>query len=243
MIKLKENEIILFSGDSITDGGRSRNMDLNHYMGHGFPYILSAKMSMENLSRHPKFINKGYGGEGICSIYSKWYDDVIKNKPTMINILIGVNDIFSGNAEIIPNVVRRYSEAYEMMLKDTFELLDKPVVILCEPFLYPAKSPQEYLKYAPHMECEKAFIPLNINLTESDWEYRMKALKDLQKVVFELAGKYNCIFVPLQKAFEQAIGNGETEYMLWDGCHPTVAGHGLIAEQWYKCVEKEIDNM
>lgn len=59
MISLKENEIIVFSGDSITDGGRSRNMDLNHNLGHGYQYILAARMCMENMEKRPRFINKG----------------------------------------------------------------------------------------------------------------------------------------------------------------------------------------
>ena len=35
MIYLNSEDIVLFSGDSITDGNRGRKMDCNHTMGHG----------------------------------------------------------------------------------------------------------------------------------------------------------------------------------------------------------------
>ena len=54
--------IILFQGDSITDGGRKRSMDANHILGHGFQYIVSAKLALENCEKGYKFINKGVTG-------------------------------------------------------------------------------------------------------------------------------------------------------------------------------------
>ena len=35
---------ILFQGDSITDGNRGRSADLNHVHGHGFVYLLAARL-------------------------------------------------------------------------------------------------------------------------------------------------------------------------------------------------------
>ena len=34
---------VLFQGDSITDGGRSRNQDWNHIMEHGYAYLVSSQ--------------------------------------------------------------------------------------------------------------------------------------------------------------------------------------------------------
>ena len=38
IINLKQNAVILFQGDSITDGNRGRNEDPNHIMGHGYAF-------------------------------------------------------------------------------------------------------------------------------------------------------------------------------------------------------------
>lgn len=36
MMKLSDKDVVLFSGDSITDGNRGKSMDCNHIMGHGY---------------------------------------------------------------------------------------------------------------------------------------------------------------------------------------------------------------
>ena len=45
------------------------------------------------------------------------------------------------------------------------------------------------------------------------------------------------IFVPLYDLFAEKISKSKTEYFMWDGTHPSVAGHMLIAEQWLKTVK------
>lgn len=44
----KTEKIILFQGDSITDGGRLKGKenawDLNHQMGHGYAFLINAAM-------------------------------------------------------------------------------------------------------------------------------------------------------------------------------------------------------
>ncbi|MBS6832806.1 MAG: hypothetical protein KH216_08300 [Clostridiales bacterium] len=46
------------------------------------------------------------------------------------------------------------------------------------------------------------------------------------------------MFVPLQDEFDKYLKDVETEYLLWDGVHPTVAGHGIIARRWYDTVDE-----
>ena len=38
-----KDSVILFQGDSITDGKRGRNPDPNHILGHGYVFIIAAK--------------------------------------------------------------------------------------------------------------------------------------------------------------------------------------------------------
>ena len=41
--KKEEQLIILFQGDSITDGNRGRNNDPNHIMGHGYAFSIASR--------------------------------------------------------------------------------------------------------------------------------------------------------------------------------------------------------
>ncbi|WP_341482578.1 hypothetical protein [Paenibacillus pseudetheri] len=59
-----------------------------------------------------------------------------------------------------------------------------------------------------------------------------------QGVVKQLAEEFNAVFVPLQGAFDAATHRTDVAYWLWDGVHPTAAGHDLITGEWLKIVEK-----
>ena len=61
-MKLSKNDVVLFSGDSITDGNRKKNMDCNHIMGHAYQYVVAGRLSLDNAENMPKFINKGNSG-------------------------------------------------------------------------------------------------------------------------------------------------------------------------------------
>ena len=241
MIRLNENEIIVFAGDSITDGGRSRNMDLNHNLGHGHQFINAARLCRENMSKAPKFINKGYSGASVNVIYSSWYHDVIKHQPTMISILIGINDVFRGDPKVPGYAAEKYEKTYDLLLQDTKKLLPDTKLVLCEPFFVPTRNSKEFIKYSPHVDCDEKFVIGDV-YSEEMIQYVVDELDKLQQAVRRLAKKHDCIFVPLQEEFDKALEKYdiETEYLLWDGVHPTVAGHGLIAEKWYQCVEKEM---
>ena len=92
-MNLRQNEIILFQGDSITDGNRGRNLDPNHVMGHGYQFIVGAKLHVDNIDKNIQTFNRGISGNRISDLYGRWLEDCINLKPTMLSILIGVNDI------------------------------------------------------------------------------------------------------------------------------------------------------
>ena len=71
MIKLNDNERILFQGDSITDGGRGRNDDLNHIMGHGYQYIVASKLCGDNIDKDITVTNRGVSGNRISDLYGQ----------------------------------------------------------------------------------------------------------------------------------------------------------------------------
>lgn len=40
--------------------------------------------------------------------------------------------------------------------------------------------------------------------------------------------------------FENAINKAPIDYWIWDGVHPTFAGHQLMADEWIKTVNEFI---
>ena len=121
----KENSIILFQGDSITDCGRDR--DDPNGLGDGYVNLITETVADMYSQTNLKFINRGISGDKIRDLQLRWDADCISLKPDILSILIGVNDTLITPAEL-------FEEEYRMLLKRTSETLDSKI-ILCEPFL------------------------------------------------------------------------------------------------------------
>ncbi|MBQ8758270.1 MAG: lysophospholipase, partial [Clostridia bacterium] len=128
MIKLKSTDTVVFIGDSITHGGRMNMMDLNHVFGHGFQEMICARLGADNYASMPKFVNKGISGNTSAQILERYERDCLEYKPTIINLLCGVNDASQGMNpdETLANI--------EKMLQMAFGVDKNVKFILCEPF-------------------------------------------------------------------------------------------------------------
>jgi lysophospholipase L1-like esterase len=208
------NKIILFQGDSITDGNRGRNDDPNHILGHSYAYIIGGKLGNELAEKQLKFYNRGISGDRISDLYARWNEDAISLQPDVISILIGVNDIWRIMNGEPSGVTDRFERAYRHVLEETNEVMPQTKLILCEPFILRTGAPAEQWE---------------------EWEMR---ITHYQNVVRELSQQFHAIHVPLQEAFNDATKRADAAYWLWDGVHPTAAGHDLIAKEWLKNIEK-----
>ena len=64
----------------------------------------------------------------------------------------------------------------------------------------------------------------------------MSGTLKIAEVTREVAENTGAIYLPLQQMFNDACNKAEASYWLWDGIHPTVAGHELIARAWLKAI-------
>lgn len=240
-MKLDKNDVVLFSGDSITDGNRGKSMDCNHIMGHGYQYIVAGRLALDNAENMPKFINKGYSGENAYDLLQKWQADVLDNKPTVLSILVGVNEggygYFNG---LTPDEAK---DRYETNLRAILELTRKELgnikIILCEPFYCPLDKSDYSYKFTPHPDgVEGPFKRPDSNDPEDSVTYRMAVNEKIRAVAPKIAEDYGCIFVPLYDKIYEHAERSRIEYFVWDGTHPSVAGHMLIAEEWLKTLDK-----
>lgn len=237
MMKLTDKDVVLFSGDSITDGNRVKSMDCNHIMGHGYQYIVASKLALENAESRPKFINKGYSGDVAEGLFEKWQEDVIDNKPTVLSILVGVNDGGRGWFDgITPDEAAARHEKYlRAILEKTRKELGDIKIIVCEPFYFPLDKSDYSYKFTPHPDgVEGPFKRPDSNDPEDSVAYREAANIRIRAATKKLAEEFDCIFVPLYEKIKEQASKSKTEYFIWDGTHPSIAGHMLIAEEWLK---------
>lgn len=235
---LNSSDIVLFSGDSITDGNRGRSMDCNHIMGHGYQFILAAKIAYENFERMPKFINKGYSGATTAKLLETWQEDVICNAPTVLSILVGTNDGLDGFIKgcSLAETAQRYENNLGRMIELTRENLPQTKIIVCEPFYFPLSKDDLSYCNTPHVECEPDHGRPDADESAEAMKYKSEAIQLVRAAAKRVATDSADVFVPLYDKLAEKIADSETQYFMWDGTHPSIAGHMLIAEEWLKAV-------
>jgi lysophospholipase L1-like esterase len=215
--RLKNGAVILFQGDSITDGNRGRNEDPNHIMGHGYAFSIASRVGADFPEKNYKFYNRGISGNKVTDLENRWQSDTLDLKPDVLSILVGVNDAASVVFTRPPVVsVEKYEDTYNALLEQTKTVFPDILFVLCEPFI------------------------LKVGKVKENWEKYHQNIKQRQEVVKKLAVKHDAVFVASQEVFNNVCDKAPAEYWMWDGVHPTVAGHELLAREWLKQVEKRI---
>jgi lysophospholipase L1-like esterase len=206
---------ILFQGDSITDGNRGRTSDPNHIMGHGYAFSIASRLGADYPERNLKFINKGISGNTVLDLTKRWQQDTLDLKPDVLSILVGVNDVFfrlKNNDTSQSN----FEQEYKTLLDQTRTASPNVLLVLGEPFVLPVGMVKE-----------------NLNRWTSEIEPR-------QQIVRKLAADYNAVFVGYQEIFTKACERAPADYWIWDGIHPTVPCHELMAKAWIASVSKRL---
>ncbi len=207
---------IVFFGDSITDAMRNRDTD-EHFsrLGMGFVRQIAGSLLAGNPERY-EIINRGISGNRIVDLYARIKADCWNLEPDVLNILVGVNDVWHEINHQNGVDLERFERVYDMLLADTKKRLPNTKIILCEPFVLLGSATAE--KYGEFL-----------------------IVKEYAKTVKRLAEKYNVPFLPLQEKFDEAAKVHDGKYYLIDGVHPNVAGATLIANEWLKVFKTEVE--
>ena len=199
---------ILFQGDSITDAQRSKENDLN--TGMGYATLVKGELGLVRPNQY-EIYNRGVSGDRIVDIYARIKLHIINLKPDVLSILVGVNDVYH---EIIHQNgidADKYFRIYSMLIEEVKEALPDIKIMILEPFLLEGPA------------------------TKEKWEYFDAEVKKRAQKAKDVAEKYQLAFVPLQEKFDAATLLAPNEYWIYDGVHPTTAGHELIKQEWLKC--------
>ena len=202
---------ILFQGDSITDAGRTRTE--NRFPGSGYPTLVAGRVGVS----HPgefEFINRGISGNRIVDLYARIKKDFINLKPDIASILIGINGVWHEISEQNGVSAEKFEKVYDLMMSELKEALPKTKFLILEPFV---------MQGSVTCPCDKH---------PDRWEIYQRETPLRAQAARRIAEKYNAEFVPLQERFNEASKNVPSSYWLMDGVHPTVCGHGLIADAW-----------
>jgi lysophospholipase L1-like esterase len=214
----KEEQLtFLFQGDSITDGNRGRNTDPNHIMGHGYAFSIASRIGADFPEAGFTFYNRGISGNKITDLQKRWQTDTLDLKPDVLSILAGINDtdaVINKPAEAIS--LDQFESMYRSLLADSKNQNPDILFVLGLPFVYPVGKRAE------------------------NWERWRDDTAKRQAVVRKLATEFDAVLVDYPALFDNAITKAPVDYWIWDGIHPTVFAHELMAREWIKQVSTRL---
>mgnify|MGYP006427675209 CR=1 FL=1 len=209
---LNERERILFIGDSITDTGRNRSIEPPNEsgaLGCGYALFTAARLLADHCGQQLEIFNRGVGGDRVTEMAGRWQQDCLDLQPTLLSVLIGVNDTWHrfgarGGVEL-----DEYERVYRDLLTRAGASLEPLRLVLCEPFALRTGRVTE--RWFPEFDQRR-------------------------EIVRKLADEFDAAFVPFQDVFDRACEKAPAPYWAGDGVHPTLAGHQRMADCWLRTV-------
>jgi lysophospholipase L1-like esterase len=211
-IRLAKGERILFQGDSITDVGRDREREgeanQTDALGHGYPLLLAYELLRDYPNEELVIYNRGVSGNTVPDLAARWQRDCVELRPSVLSILIGVNDIWHKLDGDFDGTVESYRRDFTALLASTREALQGVRIVVCEPFA------------------------LRTGAVDDRW---FPEFDERRRAAREVADAAGARWVALQSVFDAAASGGvPPRYWAADGVHPTMAGHSLLARAWRK---------
>lgn len=212
---VRRGEVILFQGDSITDAGRSRDQanvpNLQPGLGGGYAWLAAAELLVDRPQEQVKVFNRGISGHKVFQLADRWQADCLDLQPSLLSILIGVNDFWHTLDGKYAGTVEKYETDFHALIARTKKALPKVKLVICEPFV------------------------LRCGAVNSKWFPTFDQYRAAAKRVADTA---RATFIPFQAMFDEAVNYAPAEHWAKDGVHPSPAGASLMAHAWLSAVAK-----
>jgi lysophospholipase L1-like esterase len=211
---IKQDGIILFQGDSITDSGREKEQQLPNNarsFGNGYSFLAASALLSRLPEKNLTIFNRGISGNKVYQLAERWKRDAIDLRPDLLSILIGVNDFWHTLQKVYDGTVSVYENDYRKLLQGTLQQLPDVRLVIGEPFALFGGS-----------------------AVNSSWIPGFEAYRHTAR---NIATEFNAIFIPFQEIFNSALHHAPVSYWAPDGVHPSMAGAQLMASAWIRAVE------
>ncbi|AFK03897.1 lipolytic protein G-D-S-L family [Emticicia oligotrophica DSM 17448] len=208
MFSLKQDKPtkIIFFGDSITQAGVNPG-----------GYITKMKEMLEKQGIKDKYqlIGAGIGGNKVYDLFLRMEDDVLSQKPDVVVIYIGVNDVWHKSSHGTGTDADKFGNFYVAIIK---KLQSQGIKVIC---------------------CTPAAIGErtdNSNQQDGDLNY-------YSNIIRGIASKFDCPLIDLRKEFiaynlKNNTSNKESGVLTTDRVHLNDAGNQFVADLMMKAVVK-----
>jgi len=196
---------IIFFGDSITE--------LGIHPGGYIDRMRKALKDQPSAETIYQLIGSGISGNKVYDLYLRLDDDVISQKPDMVFIYVGVNDVWHKKLAGTGTDADKFGRFYEALIK---KLTAQNIsVVLCTPAVIGEKADGQ-------------------NELDGD-------LNKYSQVIRDLANKYDHPLCDLRQAFFEYLAknnpaNKASGVLTTDGVHLNDAGNQFVAEQMLRFI-------
>ncbi len=207
--EFKQNDTILFIGDSVTDCARRGQCAP---LGEGYVKIFQELMTALHPELNLRVMNKGIGGNTVTDLRNRWHDDVMRHDFNWLSVKIGINDLHRNCRGGLPEfTVAKFQEDYDAILEQTVAKKGDAKLILIDPF----------------------YISTDFN----DQSFRgivLKLLPEYLDVVEQLSQKYKALHLKTHDMFQRLLQNHDPDEFCPEPVHPNRAGHLAMALHLYQ---------
>ncbi|MET0297161.1 MAG: SGNH/GDSL hydrolase family protein [Microbacterium sp.] len=172
-------------------------------LGRGFVAFIADDLRRRLPDSSFGVINRGVGGDRAADVEARWESDCLALAPDVITLLVGVNDTWRQFDRGQENPVAEYEKDLRRMVASARDRTTADLVLV-EPFI------------------------LEVGFVTDRWR---EDLAERREAVARVARDAGASLVSTQYAFDGAAG-ADPAALLYDGVHPTAAGHHLLAERW-----------
>ena len=220
---------VVIIGDSITDGNwgcvynykktsaERSSTDMNHIYGHSYVMFIATHYQCRRTEREYLFFNRGFSGHKLRDLAARWQEDVLDLHPDVLSVLIGTNDIheYLDSHKDAGYDVEAWKSLYRSLLQQVREQNPDVKLVLCTPFV----AKQGWVGETP------------------EYALREQMVMELADAVRGLCKEFGAVCVPYDTMFRGLIDRQpRPSFWIWDGIHPTPAGHRRMAELWIRKV-------
>ncbi len=222
---------ILYIGDSVTDGGWGRSggsmlapekrnhTDLNHLYGHSYMMLCASELESRHPQRHYVMMNRGVSGDDMERLTARWQHDAIDTAPDVLSLLEGTNDVLyyldsvAAGQTSAPFNIMAWERRYRDLLDRSRRANPQLRIVLGTPFV----------------------AKVGRIGGRDDWRQRDSLIAEMAGRIRVMAKEYNATLVDYHALFAGLCkGKEGAAHWIWDGIHPTPAGHRRMADLWLK---------
>lgn len=202
MTTLLTDDRVVFYGDSITAAGRVSGRDAD--LGDGYVQVVAAVAGAAESSAGLVVYNRGVSGDRTADLVERFDRDVRSLAPTVLSILVGINDTWRRYDSGDVTSSQEYEARYRQIL-DWASGMPGLRLVLIEPFLLPLGPEQ------------------------AAWR---EDLDPKIAVVRVLAAEYGACLIEADRLFTEVALQAGPRVWVDDGVHLTTAGHEMLGRAW-----------